>query len=181
MPAAWSSLHRALGEAPGRVSRTHIERETLGEYERNVQVNALSVDQLFALYERVGFLYPAKAARLKPHLDAVRDNWERLLSAGGPLMYALSAGDEREGYASVAIWRTTRSSWIWQHLVCEGHPLRSRDVMLGGMERGLRLGLGESQQNWFRPENRYPARMFGSMVQALGESTASVRRHRYFT
>ena len=28
-----------------------------------VQVNALSVDEIFALYERTGFLYPDKAAR----------------------------------------------------------------------------------------------------------------------
>jgi hypothetical protein len=44
----------------------------------------------------------------------------------------------------------------------------------------MRLGIGESQQNWFRPENRFPSRVFGSMVPALGESSASVRGHIYF-
>ena len=38
-----------------------------------VQVNALSVNEVFALYERAGFLYPEKAARLFPHLAKVRD------------------------------------------------------------------------------------------------------------
>jgi hypothetical protein len=33
-----------------------------------VQVNALPVDDIFSLYERTGFLYPDKAARLLPHL-----------------------------------------------------------------------------------------------------------------
>ena len=37
-----------------------IELET----DYGIQVNALGVDELFALYERAGFLYPAKAARL---------------------------------------------------------------------------------------------------------------------
>jgi hypothetical protein len=151
-----------------------------GDIEREAQVNALSVDQLFALYERTGFLYHAKAARLIPHLSLVRENWSRLLSAGGSLLYLLSAGDEREGLASIAVWRTTRDSWVWQHLVCESNPLRSRDVMLGGLARCMRLGLGESQQNWFRPENRFPARIFGSMVQTLGASLSSVRRQMYF-
>ena len=32
-----------------------------------VQVNALSVSEIFALYEHTGFLYPEKAARLFPH------------------------------------------------------------------------------------------------------------------
>ena len=37
-------------------------------YDRyGVQVNALSVTEIFALYERTGFLYPDKAARLFPH------------------------------------------------------------------------------------------------------------------
>jgi hypothetical protein len=145
-----------------------------------VQVNALTVDELFALYERTGFLYPAKAARLLPHLDAVHDSWARLLQAGESLMYLLSAGDEDEGLASIAVWRTTRDSWVWQHLVCESTPMQSRAVMLGGLVRCMRTGLGESQQNWFRPENRFPARVFGSMVESVGESYSSVQRHMYF-
>ena len=39
-----------------------------------VQVNALPVDEIFAVYERTGFLYPDKAARLLPHLEQVKEN-----------------------------------------------------------------------------------------------------------
>lgn len=145
-----------------------------------VQVNAVSVNELFALYERTGFLYPAKAARLLPHMDRVRENWRRLLKAGDSLLYVLTAGDEQEGRASIAVWRTTADGWTWQHLVCERNPLRSRAVMLGGMVRCMRRGGEESQQNWFRPENRFPSRIFGTMVQSAGESLASVQRHLYF-
>src|SRR5947209_15467048 len=84
-----------------------------------VKMNALGVTELFALYERTGFLYPAKAARLLPHLKEVRENWRRLLKAGDSLLYVLTAGDEQEGCASIAVWRTTRDSWTWQHLVSE--------------------------------------------------------------
>ena len=146
----------------------------------DIQVNALGVEELFALYQRTRFLYPAKAARLTPHIDVVHDNWRRLLKAGDSLLYVLTAGDEHEGYASVAVWRTTHDSWVWQHLVCEENPLRSRAVMLGGLVRCVRQEIGESQQNWFRPENRFPARVFGSMVESLGDSLASVRPHMYF-
>jgi hypothetical protein len=157
------------GESP-------IEFET----EYAIQVNALSVDQLFALYERARFLYPAKAARLIPHLNVVRANWRRLLDAGDSLLYVLTAGNDDDGYASVAVWRTTQDSWVWQHLVCEGNPLRSRAVMLGGLVRCVRQAIGASQQNWFRPDNRFPARVFGSMGDSLGESLSSVQRHLYF-
>jgi hypothetical protein len=145
-----------------------------------IQVNALSVDELFALYDRTGFLYPAKAARLTPYMSVVQENWRRLLQAGDSLLHILTAGDRQQGQASVVIWRTTLDSWVWQHLVCEGNPLRSRAVMLSGMDRCSRLDAAESQQNWFRPENRFPSRVFGSMEQVAGESFSSVRCHMYF-
>src|SRR6266853_6952847 len=72
-----------------------------------VQVNAIPVSELFALYERTGFLYPDKAARLTPHIEQVRDNWRRMLSAGESILYVLTAGDEERGLASLAVWRTT--------------------------------------------------------------------------
>jgi len=62
-----------------------------------VQVNALSVNEVFALYERTGFLYPDKAARLLPHLGQVRENWRRMLSAGESLLYVLTSGDKKRG------------------------------------------------------------------------------------
>src|SRR5437773_6002512 len=145
-----------------------------------VKVNALSVDELFELYRRAGFLYPAKASRLLPYMELVRENWRRLLRAGDSLLYFLTAGSGEKGYASVAVWRTTGRGWISQHLVSENNPLASRAVMLAGSAGALLRGLDESAQNWFRPENRFPARVFGSMVQSIGESWASVTRHMYF-
>src|SRR5438128_2073517 len=145
-----------------------------------VQVNALSVDEIFALYERTGFLYPDKAARLFPHLPQVRENWRRMLSAGESLLYVLTSGDERRGQASLAVWRTAQNGWMSQHLVSENNPYASRAVMLAAAAASIRRGSDLSAQNWFRPENRFPARVFGSMVQTIGESLSSVQRHAYF-
>src|SRR3954468_7119363 len=145
-----------------------------------VEVNALSVEEIFALYERTGFLYPDKAARLFPHLSQVRDNWRRMLSAGESLLYVLTAGDKKRGQASLAVWRTTQDGWMSQHLVSENNPHASRAVMLAAAAASIRRGRDLSAQNWFRPENRFPARVFGSMVQTIGESLSSVQRHTYF-
>src|SRR5205085_512405 len=38
----------------------------------------------------------------------------------------------------------------------------------------------ESYQNWFRPENRFPSRVFGSMVQSIGPSHSCIQQHMYF-
>lgn len=145
-----------------------------------VEVNALSINQLFALYERTGFLYPGKAARLTPHLGQVRENWRRMLRGGESLLYVISAGNDKSGRASIAVWRTTHHGWMSQHLVSENNPLGSRAVMLAGTAASILRGVDESYQNWFRPENRFPSRVFGSMVQTIGTSLSSVQQHMYF-
>src|SRR6267378_8110989 len=144
-----------------------------------VEVNALSVDQVFELYERTGFLYPEKGARLRPNLELVRDNWRRMLGAGQSLLYVLTAGDEKRGMASLAVWRTAPHAWMPQHLVSDNNPFASRAVMLAAAAGTMLSGIDDAQ-NWFRPENRFPARVFGSMVQTIGESLCSVQRHSYF-
>src|ERR1700745_2684706 len=145
-----------------------------------VEGNALSMNQLFALYERTGFLYPGKAARLTPHLGQVRENWRRMLRGGESLLYVVCAGHDKSGRASIAVWRTTHHGWMSQHLVSENNPLGSRAVMLGGTAASILRGMDESYQNWFRPENRFPSRVFGSMVQTIGTSLSSVQQHMYF-
>ena len=145
-----------------------------------VQVNALPVDEIFALYERTGFLYPDKAARLLPHLEQVKENWRRMLRRGDSLLYVLTAGDQKHGRASITVWRTAQNGWTSQHLVSENNPYASRAVMLAGSAASFLNGVDASHQNWFRPENRFPSRVFGSMVQTIGESFSSVQRHMYF-
>jgi hypothetical protein len=145
-----------------------------------VQVNALPVDDIFSLYERAGFLYPDKAARLLPHLEKVKENWRRMLRAGESLLYVLTAGDQKRGRASIAVWRTAKNGWTFQHLVSENNPYASRAVMLAGSAASFLKGTAESNENWFRPENRFPSRVFGSMVKTIGESLSSVQRHMYF-
>lgn len=165
-----------------------LDRQTVSSFPQlsrlyatyGVRVNALSVDEIFALYERTGFLYPGKAARLRPHLWQVRENWRRMLRGGESLLSVLTAGDDKHGWASLAIWRTTRQGWMLQHLVSENNPFASRAVMLASGAASILKGGDESGQNWFRPENRFPARVFGSMVQAVGGSLCSVQRHSYF-
>ena len=66
-----------------------------------VQANALSVSEIFALYEHTGFLYPDKAARLFPHLGQVRESWRRMLGAGESLQLCPD-GRRQETRARVA-------------------------------------------------------------------------------
>lgn len=144
-----------------------------------VQVNEIDIDELFKLYERTGFLYPEKAARLLPHLELVKENWRRMLRAEESLLYVLTAGDDEKGRAALAVWRSSRHGWTYQHLVSEDNPFASRAVMLAEGAESLLKGSDESAQNWYRPENRFPARVFGSMTHTIGESLSSAQQYAY--
>lgn len=102
------------------------------------------------------------------------------MAGGEPLLSVLTAGDSAAGHASLAVWRTTLHGWVLQHLVSENNPLASRAVMLACGAASILKGADESGQNWFRPENRFPARVFGSMVQTVGGDSSSVHRYSYF-
>jgi hypothetical protein len=102
-----------------------------------------------------------------------------MLRAGESLLYILTAGDETRGMASLAVWRTVPYGWMSQHLVSDDNPFASRAVMLAAAAGKILRGTDDAQ-NWFRPENRFPARIFGSMVSTIGESLCSVQRHSYF-
>lgn len=164
-----------------------VDQETVNKLPRlselhnayGVRVNEIDVDDLFGLYERTGFLYPDKAARLLPHLDRVKENWGRMFRAGESLLYVLTAGDEKSGQAALAVWRSSHQGWTYQHLVSENNPYASRAVMLAAEAASILKGSDESAQNWFRPENRFPARVFGSMVDAIGGSLSSAQTHAY--
>ncbi len=165
-----------------------LDQETVNKLPRlselhawyGVQVNGLGVDELFDLYKRTGFLYPDKAVRLLPHLEHVKENWRRMLRAGESLLYVLTAGNAERGLAALAVWRSTHHGWTYQHLVSESNPYASRAVMLAAEAASILKGSDESAQNWYRPENRFPARVFGSMTQAIGGSLSSAQRHAYF-
>src|SRR5437588_12191288 len=125
-----------------------------------VEVNALSVSEIFELYERTGFLYPDKAARLLPHLEQVRENWRRMLRGGDSLLYVLTAGDKKSGRASIAVWRTTHYGWTSQHLVSEHNPVASRAATLAGTAPSLLRGGAEPHQASIGPDSRFPSSAF---------------------
>ncbi|MFZ4576471.1 MAG: hypothetical protein ACOYN0_18960, partial [Phycisphaerales bacterium] len=142
-------------------------------------VNRIGVDELFSKYEACGFMYAAKKTRLQPYWARVVDNWRRSMSApaGCFLNDVVVFEDSRTGaWASMSHWATTTSGGQAQHLVSVGRPEGSRAVMLPTHSQAHARGHVASQ-NWFRAENRFPARVFGSCTPALGPAHAVLHEH----
>ena len=49
--------------------------------------------------------------------------------------------------------------------------------MLSGQAVRFHEGLDAANQSWFRPDNRFPKRVFGSIVDSLGDECSSVIPH----
>lgn len=154
-----------------------IPPDILPSYEAyGCRVNAISVEELFRRYEQAGFLYPAKLEKLAPFLSTVRENWRQGLRGGELLLYCVVAtgDDDPDAWASLACWRSTNNGWQSQHLVSVGNPIASRAVMLSTQAIRSHDWRDHSYQNWFRPENRFPARVFGTLVDTIGPEHSAV-------
>jgi len=147
-------------------------------YERyGCELNRLSIDELFQRYMQTGFLYRDKLQRLAPFTDEILDNWRRAAASPDGLLRVVTFSGERErSWASLATWRHTESGWCTQHLVSRGDPLATRAVMLAEQEAMIEDSTHLSNQNWFRPENRMPQRVFGAIIPRLGVESACATR-----
>jgi hypothetical protein len=126
---------------------------------------------------QTGFLYRDKLERLAPFRDEILDNWRRALASPDGLLRVVTFSGERErSWASLATWRHTESGWCTQHLVSRGDPYATRAVMLAEQEATLEDASHLSNQNWFRPDNRMPRRVFGTIIPRLGEQSACAHR-----
>jgi hypothetical protein len=158
------------------VSAPVAQHELLDSYEAyGCRINALDPEELFDRYAEAGFLYPAKRERIAPFLPQIVDNWRRALRAGELIHWvATSERPETGGWASISSWRSTHSGWNTQHLVSIGDPLGTRAVLLGGQAVRIRDGFDRSHQSWFRPDNRFPRRVFGTIDAGVGAEHATV-------
>jgi len=150
----------------------------LSSYEEyGCRVNALSVEALFQRYQDAGFLYEEKRLLLEPWLPLIQDNWKKALHAGDALLWVVDYDGHAGGaWASIASWRTTSQGWNTQHLVSIGDPHASRAVILSTHAIRMRDYPDRAHQCWFRPKNRYAARLFGS----IGDGT-QVRTFEYLS
>lgn len=150
-----------------------------------VKYNQESVEKLFQHYEKVGFLYPEKMALLAPHMSKIISNWKKLLGSKEEFLWIFSREcQNNNNFSSVCAWKQSNFGMHAQHLVSDGNPLLSLKVMLACQfkaEHHYTKGEVNASQNWFRPNNRYAYRVFGSMYHKLGPEKAGLRVFHYLT
>jgi hypothetical protein len=139
------------------------------------------VDGLFAWYETAGFLYPQKYNLLKPYIEIIRKNWRKVLDSPTELMFLVRRRNGNSGGSSISSFRSSFGGWNAQHLVSVNDPLGSMAAMLSASAERYTKHDDTSQRLWFRPENKFPARVFGSMVESVGPDASCVDEYAYCT
>ena len=172
------SRFEQVGDARAKTEKAPASVILDSHTDYGVEINEISVDELFSRYVEAGFIYPKKAARISPFLPIIKENWRKSLRAG-ELIHYVAVCDQPDGrWATMSGWRGTNVGWNAQHLAGTS-PLAARAVLLAAQARHIRDNLDRSHQNWFRPTNKYAQRLFGSIVDDLGESCAAVTRWNY--
>ena len=144
----------------------------------------VSFDEIWQLFLDSGFLYPEKVARLQPVIDELRHTVRTLLDVNGSLMATIVLRNEPAIDAHMSVLRFYDRTWIVQHLAAR--PMTARRL-----DASARLTLGftyygrlrpdiEWVKMFFRPNNPWPARVFGGYASKLRESpTSDVRTFHY--
>jgi hypothetical protein len=88
-------------------------------------------------------------------------------------------GDAQDdAWATVSCWVTAPGTVHSQHLVSKGRPEASRAVILSSQVEMANHGM-LAGSNWFRAENRFPARVFGTCQNSLDAETSTSRDYTY--
>lgn len=142
--------------------------------------NSLSVDELFELYEKAGFTYPAKKEIISPYYATIKRNWR--LASKANLLHIVSYGDPSSSpWASLTSWLHTNDGWTTQHMVGIGGPIASRSVMLCEQAYSIQNEEDCSHQNFFQRKKRFPNRIFGTMGNSLQDDSYYIHDYSYLT
>lgn len=142
-----------------------------------------SAAAIWQLLERAGFLYPEKLLALNGERPAIHRTMERLLTAKHISRTLVYEGlEELEGHVSAVL--TYSRTWMVQHLAVLRRP--------GALFAALSLNLAMADvfstlpTRWvrliFRPNNSWPARVYGRFARAVAATGASdIRTWTYLT
>ncbi|MBS2021035.1 MAG: hypothetical protein JST92_01395, partial [Deltaproteobacteria bacterium] len=143
----------------------------------------LPVDNLWQFFLDTRFLYPEKLAALGPVAGEVRQTFEKLRTAGSGLFKSLVFTEGEKVFAHLSAARAYRRTWLVQHLA-GATRLKGRQA-----PRIVNLGLSEYfGQNtdleyvkvFFRPDNKWPARVFGSFAKRMTDRQLSDLRELHY-
>jgi hypothetical protein len=133
--------------------------------------NGVTYEELWRFFEQSGFLYPEKLEHLQDQLPEIRETYARLLDEKQTQVlktfFCKRDGIIQGHVSSLRLYRQT--SYV-QHIAVIRQPqsLFATEVLSLGMSEYLeQMPQFEWCRMFFRPNNRWPARVFGTFAKKL--------------
>ncbi len=152
-----------LPEATERRISSYIFQET------NPHVRpptAERIEALWQLFERSGFIYPAKMAYIQKIRPEIDETWKKLLSDEIPFYKQIVFREGQEELGTASAVQVYEHTWLFQHLAASSHPVRliSKDVMLGLAHFLMENRNTKYLYTYFRKENSFPRKMYAGFL-----------------
>ncbi|QHT66200.1 hypothetical protein GXP67_05725 [Rhodocytophaga rosea] len=147
-----------------------------------IEYNQMKIEQLLQLYEFLGFIYPEKRKRLDPVMTLIKENWTKALHANYPLFWVGTIVENDKNIVSTATcWQYLNKGMLGQHLA-SNHPVGSRLIFLNILQKVIEnqlINTIDSYQIYYRPQNKYSARMFEPLSSRLGSDLSQIIFYTY--
>ncbi len=140
----------------------------------------VSFEDVWSFFVRTNFMYPDKMLKLRPLLPQIRQTFDSATARTNRLFKSVAFMRDQEivGYASGL--RAYRNTWMNQHLAAAAGGRGGR-LLNFGVYFSQNVDL-EYCKIFYRPENRWPARVFGGFARNISDPQISdLRLFSYFT
>ncbi|MGA9522041.1 MAG: PilZ domain-containing protein [Myxococcaceae bacterium] len=137
----------------------------------------LPFGRIWDLLEESGFLYPEKLKKLEPVLPEIQKTLSTLLSRPNRLFKTFIYTQDQSIQGHLSTFRAYRNTWVVQHLATRregpGRLAAARMLNVGTVEYLEQIPEMEWLKIYLRPNNKYPARVFGGFARRIADSSIS--------
>ncbi|KPA14697.1 Methyltransferase type 11 domain protein [Candidatus Magnetomorum sp. HK-1] len=133
-----------------------------------VDLSKISIPELFDHYEKIDFIYPDKKKKLQDHITLIQKNWEKAFTLKNEISIFLKVSGEVAGqalFSSLQAWRPTCHGLQIHHLT-SNYPSWTCATILAIMSKAKKDQY-VAGQFYYRPDNVYPARVFGELATII--------------
>ena len=138
--------------------------------------------EVWDFFLRTNFMYPDKLKKLGPLLPQIRQTFASANARANRVFKSVVFTRQGEIVGYVSGLRAYRNTWMSQHLAAS--PGKSGGQLLNfGLAEYFSQNIDlEFGKIFFRPENRWPARVFGGFAKSVSDpQNSDLRVHTYFT
>jgi hypothetical protein len=139
----------------------------------------VDLHELWRFFFESGFIYPSKYAYLAQHREAIRKTYDTLYNHQPQFARHFVFRDDSHILGHISMMRYFPRSWLIQHHAADAandqraglRVLNQVGTFTNDAHRFAAMGM-DYLMCYYRPENRFPRRVFGGTAEAMGNRKA---------